>query len=197
MPDVTPYLSIPYPLPGDAVTDYPTTGRELAVLLESLLAPRWVYRNSSLTTAAQSFGASGALMPQDIVINADGKLTYLVRFVSPGWKNDQAGASLVLACSVDDVDAGNFAFHTDPGAGAYLACVGATILTPAAGAHRINARPYVGGGTMTLLGGPGGPGAQAPMLLTVEPLRPLGVLGVDLLPAEGVLPETEVELLPA
>jgi len=27
---------IPYPLPGDAVTDYPTTGRELATLLESL-----------------------------------------------------------------------------------------------------------------------------------------------------------------
>lgn len=37
MPATTPRLLIPYPLPADAVTDYPTTGRQLAELLDSLL----------------------------------------------------------------------------------------------------------------------------------------------------------------
>src|SRR5262252_4200381 len=37
MPANTPKLAIPYPLPADAVTDYPTTGQQLANRLEALL----------------------------------------------------------------------------------------------------------------------------------------------------------------
>lgn len=36
---LTPRLAIPYPLPSDALTDYPTTGRTLAERLEALIDP--------------------------------------------------------------------------------------------------------------------------------------------------------------
>lgn len=39
MPDATPILDIPYPLPADDVRDYPATGQALAELLEDLLLP--------------------------------------------------------------------------------------------------------------------------------------------------------------
>lgn len=38
MPAETPKLRIPYPLPSDAVVDYPALGQDLAELLETLLA---------------------------------------------------------------------------------------------------------------------------------------------------------------
>ena len=38
MPDQTPKLGIPYPLPADAVTDYPGVGQDLAETLEALFA---------------------------------------------------------------------------------------------------------------------------------------------------------------
>lgn len=37
MPSSTPNLGVPYPLPADALVDYPTTGRGLAELLDSLV----------------------------------------------------------------------------------------------------------------------------------------------------------------
>ena len=193
MPDETPALAVPYPLPGDAVVDYPALGRLLAERVDALAAPLWSYRNSPAVVTANSFGASGSMLAQDIGFDADGATTYLLQFMSPGWMNGSLLSNSLVEGSLDGVALGILAYMTCVTANAYTACRGDIIFTPPAGRHYANARPWVGGGQATILGGPGGPGAQAPMLLTLEPIRPLGTL-LKNRDADDVIPPADVDL---
>ena len=169
MPE-TPVYSLPYPVPTDPA-DIPADLEALAAAVDAVLASGKVAvasRATNLVTAVTSFAASASLFSSDIGIQADGVKSYLVRFAAVAWANTAAAANNVISLSLDGADGGTMVYNAQAAANANMACVGSTLIKPASGHHNINVRPWVGAGSVTILGGAGEAAVATPILLTVQ-----------------------------
>lgn len=186
MPDTTPALAIPYPLPGDPVTDYPTTGRELAELLASLIGGVSRARTVSVASNGSDFASSPGVFPGGLPFTADGVSSYELQISSRVWFCNVDGATVAVAIDLDGVDVGEIASAVHPaGVGDFLNARG-IIATPAAGPHVAQVRLYHYGpaGTATILGGTGAAGDNGPILGTLRPILPTFYNAADLLERE-------------
>lgn len=174
MTATTPALKIPYPLPGDAVIDYPTTGRELAELLETLLRDVSAVRHSGAASNGANFAGSPGILPAALAFTADGVSSYEVAVSARVWTCNVAGTQLILDLDLDGAQASTIATANVPTAGAGQPLSARGVIKPAAGPHTLNARLYHGGpaGTATIAAGDGTGANDAPILVTVRAILP-------------------------
>jgi hypothetical protein len=173
MPAHTPGLGLPYPLPEDALVDYPALGQELAEALDSggLIASG--RRTNNVVHDGASFAAGYDILPTPLDFVADGVSDYLIEVSSRVWMNNNSPTSTdVLNVSLDGADAGMIAqgAFVAPNIGSYLYARG-VLVQPPAGAHAVNVRLWVTGtGVATIVGGVGGPDVDTPLLVTLRRL---------------------------
>ena len=198
MTATTPALKIPYPLAGDAVTDYPTTGRELAELLETLLRDVSAVRHSgAASNGANVRRVAPASCRPRIAFTADGVSSYEVAVSARVWTCNVAGTQLILDLDLDGAQASTIATANVPTAGAGQPLSARGVIKPAAGPHTLNARLYHGGpaGTATIAAGDGTGANDAPILVTVRAILPAvsarSPRSCD--EARGVLPPAHVD----
>jgi hypothetical protein len=184
MPDSTPVLAVPFPLPEDALVDYPALGQELAEKIESLIRGSrvlgWSRRDTTWFSSNTTPVAATPFMP-GIGFDADGVSSYLVRFSASGWSNQGGAGTVSLYLDFD----GGASMPVMAYAGAlgvnYLPLHGESVVVPAAGPHTVNVRLVVGAGNAAILADAN----YGAMILTVEELP--GASAVEL-PA---IPEAE------
>jgi len=118
-------------------------------------------------------GGNDLLSPVPLTFDADGVSSYLVRVAASSWQLNNAVHSAEANINLDGVDNGQIGQMVSQVAnvGQNLMAEGA-ILTPAQGPHTVNIRvwPITAGDTLTVIGGPGGPGQRDPIIVTVVAL---------------------------
>lgn len=123
----------------------------------------------AVSTSGTTFATGADILASPLSFTADGVRDYILKVFGPRWYNASAAANSIVEANLDGADAGRIGLFTSATAGAATPLSAAALLVaPAAGAHTINARLLVGGGTATIQGGAGGLVTELPISVTLE-----------------------------
>lgn len=172
MPGQTALLEIPYPVPADAITDYPALGQDLAELLEAeILDLAYAQITAPVTVASASEAAPTTIVTLPAT-TFDGESPVVVEFFAPRAQNPDVSGTLgqIIFLLWDDtanVSLGRIAEHGFSSTNANVTRVTASVhvrrkITPAAGARTLSIRAYVNTGSGVVTAGTGGAGAWLP-----------------------------------
>jgi hypothetical protein len=106
-------------------------------------------RASNLTGVTQTtFATASDILASSLNFTADGSSNYLVVFFAYNSSNASAAANNILSLNLDGSEYTRICVWTCPSAAAFAPLfVAVPIIAPSAGAHTVNFRCYVGGGT--------------------------------------------------
>ena len=127
---------------------------------------------TNTTATGTTWGTGTDVLNAALTFQADGVSDYEVTVSSPVIQNSSGGGSATrVSLNLDGADGGKFAEYTENTANSAVPFTASGFISkPSAGAHTVNVRLWVSGGTGTLQGGAGGAGATEPCLVTLSVL---------------------------
>lgn len=109
-------------------------------------------RAADVSTAGTTFAAGADVLAAALSFTADGTSTYIVEVFCAEWRSNSSGVNNIAKLNLDGADGGFMAVFTSPSANFGAPLRGEREITPSAGAHTVNVRIVVGGGTTTVFG---------------------------------------------
>ncbi len=169
MPSQTPALAVPYPLPEDALVDYPALGAQLASKIEALLGRALGVRSTDVVANTAVFGSGPRVLATPLSFHADGVTSYAVKVLGPGLVIATGNAMATLWLELDAAQSVAMQQVNAYTGGAAMPCNGIAVITPAVGNHTVNVVLLASTGSVTAKGNPSS--GYSPILVTVEALH--------------------------